>query len=49
VVVIRNIQFIADEVYIGSGCGLVKESIEDREDSQVPRSEVLGAGGGGRN
>jgi len=37
VVAIRNIQFIEDEAYIGSGCGLVKESVIEREWNELKK------------
>lgn len=37
VVAIRNIQFLEGKAYLGSGCGLVKESVMEREWDELKR------------
>ena len=41
VVAIRNMQFIKDKVYLGSGCGLVKESHLEREWEELKKKRVF--------
>ena len=41
VVAIRNIQFIKGKAYLGSGCGLVKESVMEREWDELKENVFL--------
>ena len=41
VVAIRNIQFIEGKAYLGSGCGLVKESVMEREWDELKRKRLF--------
>lgn len=41
IVAIRNIQFLKGTVYLGSGCGLVKESIMEREWDELKRKRLF--------
>lgn len=41
VVAIRNIQFMEGKAYLGSGCGLVKESVMEREWDELKRKRLF--------
>ena len=41
VVAIRNIQFISGKAYLGSGCGLVRESVMEKEWDELRRKRLF--------